>query len=234
MGISPTYRKLLLKNGKRDMAEKCLIEQSKRTRVGGTGPRRNKLKIFQKICDVPSRLVDELNYILDTNTGNDIGGDNYGISQNCNYEEVFNVAGQYRQVLLQTRSESESDDVNEYLYTNWDSRYELRHTKPMLEKHFNNVYRFRMSEMNGDHELNWHIDADTSVICRAQICLNKNDSVFEFKDKDGLHQLRMKPGEMWFINTGWNHRVVNGNTPRRTAIFGFHFDDLKNNDLLRL
>jgi streptogramin lyase len=91
-----------------------------------------------------------------------------------------------------------------------------------------------MSEMKGDHELNWHIDADTSVICRAQICLNRNDSVLEFRDKEGVHQLKMNPGEIWFINTGWNHRVVNGETTRRSAILGFHFDDLKNKDLLLL
>lgn len=216
------------------MAEQCLIEQTKRNRVGGTGPRRNRLKTFEKIGDVSSNVVDELNYILDTHKGNDIGGDNYGISQNCNYEEVFNVSNKYRQILLQKRIEDASDDVNEYLYTRWDQTHNLRYTKPTLEKYFHNVYRFRMSEMKGDHELNWHIDADTSVICRAQICLNQNDSVLEFRDKEGVHQLRMKPGEMWFINTGWNHRVVNGNNCRRSAIFGFHFDDLKNKDLLLL
>ena len=212
------------------MAEQCLIEQTKRTRVGGTGPRRNKLKLFEKICDVPNSVVEELNYILDTYRGNDIGGDNYGISQNCNYEEVFNVADKYRQVLLQKRIESASDDVNEYFYTQWDTNYKLRYTRPELDHYFHYVYRFRMSEMKDDHELNWHIDADTSVICRAQICLNENDSVLEFRDKDGVHQLRMKPGEMWFINTGWNHRVVNGTKARRAAIFGFHFDDLKQSE----
>lgn len=214
------------------MAEKCLIEQTKRTRVGGTGPRRDKLKPFVKIGEVSSNVVDELNYILDTHSGNDIGGDNYGISQNCNYEEVFNVGNKYRQILLQKRIEDASDDVNEYLYTKWETTYNLRYTKPMLMKYFHNVYRFRMSEMKGDHELNWHIDADTSVICRAQICLQKSDSLLEFKDKDGVHQLRMEPGELWFINTGWNHRVVNGNNIRRSAILGFHFNDLINKEIL--
>lgn len=214
------------------MAEKCLIEKSRRTRVGGTGPRRDKLKIFQKLGTVSPRVIDELNYILDTHTGNDIGGDSYGISKNCNYEEVFHVANNYRQILLQKKIESSSDDVNEYLYTRWDPNYNLRYTKPTLDELFHNVYRFRMSEMKGDHELNWHIDSDTSVMCRAQICLNKNDSVLEFRDKEGIHQLHMNPGEIWFINTGWNHRVVNGNTLRRSAILGFHFEDLKDKDLL--
>lgn len=216
------------------MAEKCLIQQTKRTRVSGTGPRRNELKPFAKIGEVYYATTDELNYILDTDKSNDIGGDNYGISQNCNYEEVFNVGDQYRQVLLQKRIDDASDDVNEYLYTRWDPAYNVRYTKPTLDKHFHNVYRFRMSEMKGGHELNWHIDADTSVICRAQICLSQSDSVLQFQDKEQIHELRMKPGEIWFINTGWKHRVVNGDQPRRAAIFGFHFDDLKNNDLLRL
>lgn len=214
------------------MAEKCLIEQTKRTRVGGSGPRRDKLKVCYKIGEVPGNVLDELNYILDTHRGNDIGGDNYGISQNCNYEEVFNVSNKYRQILLQKRIDDSTADVNEYLYTKWDQTHNLRYTKPILQKEFHNVYRFRMSEMKGDHELNWHIDADTSVICRAQICLNQNNSVLEFRNKEGITQLYMKPGEIWFINTGWNHRVVNGSNTRRSAIFGFHFEDFKNKDLL--
>jgi len=213
------------------MAEKCLIEQTKRTRVGGTGPRRNKLKTFEKLGTMNHRVVTELNYILDTSTRNDIGGDNYGISQNCNYEEVFNVGNSYRQVLMQTKPKGDESQVDEYAYSKWDPAHKMRWTLADL---FHNTYRFRLSEMTGGHELNWHIDADTSVICRAQICLNHNDSIFEFKDKEGIKSLKMKPGEVWFINTGWNHRVVSGDTTRRTAIIGFHFDDLKNNSLLYL
>ena len=80
--------------------------------------------------------------------------------------------------------------------------------------------------MIGHHEIKWHIDTDTSVACRAQICLGVNDSVFEFRDRSGIHKLKMRPGEMWFINTGWNHRVISGHTLRRSAIFSFHFDDV--------
>ena len=218
----------------RQMAEKCLIEQSKRTRVGGDGPRRNALKTFCKIGEVSHQVVSELNYILDTHTQNDIGGDNYGISQNCNYEEVFNVGSSYRQILLQEKQSESGLDINEYAYQKWTNQHKLRYTRPALDSLFENTYRFRLSEMKGNHELNWHIDADTSVICRAQICLNHNDSIFEFKDKEGVKSLQMQPGEVWFINTGWNHRVVSGNMTRRTAIIGFHFEDLLNkNQLLR-
>ena len=61
--------------------------------------------------------------------------------------------------------------------------------------------------------------------CRAQICLNENDSVFEFKRKGVVESFTMKPGEMWFINTGWAHRVIAGKNSRRSAIFGFDYKD---------
>ena len=214
------------------MADDCLIQQTKRTRVNGSGPKRTKLKTFHKLGTMPKRVLKELNYILDTNTSNDIGGDDYAISQNCDYEEVFNVQDKYRQLLLQKTRDIDPNVTNEYMYATWDGSYPLRYTRVELDKLFKNTYRFRMSEMGDGHELNWHIDQDTSVICRAQICLNKNDSVLEFKDRQGIHELKMQPGEVWFINTGWNHRVIAGNDLRRSAIFGFHFNDLIDKEIL--
>ena len=73
--------------------------------------------------------------------------------------------------------------------------------------------------------MNWHIDQDTSVICRAQLCLNENDSVFQFNRKGKIEEFSMKPGEIWFINTGWSHRVVTNTKLRRSAIFGFDYKD---------
>ena len=216
----------------RQMAEKCLIEQFKRTRVRGSGPRRNKLKTFHQIGEVPLNVVEELNYILDTNTKNDMGGDNYGISQNCDYEGKFNMGLKYRQILLQEKLSNEAPDIDEYAYTEWVRGYKLRYTRPALDSMFSATHRFRLSEMTGDHELNWHIDADTSVSCRAQICLNHNDSIFEFKDKEGVKSLQMQPGEVWFINTGWNHRVVSGDITRRVALIGFNFYDFVDNEKL--
>ena len=52
------------------------------------------------------------------------------------------------------------------------------------------------------------------------------------QDKEGVKSLQMQPGEIWFINTGWNHRVVSGDITRRTAIIGFHFEDLVNKEQL--
>lgn len=208
------------------MDKKYLIETTKRLRVNGDGPKRNKLKPFYKIGEVSNEVVRELNDLLMQHNGNDIGADVYGISQAINYKQVFNTAG-YRQYLIQTKPPgNEGIDVDEYLYHYWTKEVKA---KKELEKYFKNVYRFRMSEMTNHHSINWHIDSCTSFMCRAQICLNANDSYFEANDKKEIHRLNMKPGELWFINTGWQHRVITNETPRRVAILGFSFDDLINN-----
>lgn len=212
----------------------CLIEQTKRTRVGGDGPKRHSLKPYALLGTVSQEVLDELNAVTDSYKGNDIGGDNYNISQNCNYEEVFNVADHYRQVLFQESTDVGDEVVDEHLYTQWSPNYDIPNTRNFLDTMFAKTYRFRVSEMKAPHELNWHIDTCTSVICRAQICLNETDSLFEIRERKELHQISMKPGEVWFVNTGWSHRVVNPTTTRRVAILGFDFKDLYGrSDLLK-
>ena len=193
----------------------CLISKTKRQRVSGTGPRRAKLVPYADLGSLHFSLIEKLNDIADKNTGNDLGSDNYNISKQCNFDEVFNAHYNYRQILLQT-TEIENT-VNEYNYCNWIEDISI--------PDFKNVYRFRISEMQPQHELKYHIDADTSVNCRAQIWLNDNDSIFQFKDKEQIHTLHMMKNHMYFINTGWPHRVVTGKDIRRVAIFGFSFED---------
>jgi hypothetical protein len=205
--------------------EKCLIEKSKRTRVGGTGPRRNELVTFKKLGEVSDEVYEYLNRYLDENPHSDIGSDDYAISKSCNYEKVFNVGQSYRQVILQKNTTNNLNVVDEYLYSQWVPGSEI--VQEEMKKFFNNVYRFRLSEMQPEHTLNWHIDADTSVICRAQICLNENNSTFLFKDKEGIKEFKMKPKELWFVNTGWSHTVTNDTANvRKVAILGFHYDNL--------
>lgn len=196
--------------------EKCLIERTKRTRVKGTGPRRTEMVTFAKLGDVSSELLEQLKNILSLNPQNDLGGDDYNISQQCNLENVFNAVGNYRQVLIQ-ESVHDKPTASEFEYTQFKYSVNI--------PWFDTVYRLRLSHMGSNHVINWHIDTDTSVMCRAQICLNENDSVFRFKTKTGIEEFSMKPGEMWFINTGWPHSVEGGELDRSVAIFGFEYKD---------
>lgn len=193
----------------------CLIENTKRQRVRGDGPRRDELVTFAKLGVVSDDLVDKLNEIADRRAGNDLGSDAYNISQHCDVNNVFIDTG-YRQILIQER-QLDVDTADEHLYTEYNEDVNV--------PFFNQIYRLRISEMAPGHEMNWHIDTDTSVMCRAQICLNDNDSIFQFKRRGEIEQFTMKKGEMWFINTGWLHRVVSKDLVRRSAIFGFDHKD---------
>lgn len=193
----------------------CLIENTKRQRVRGDGPRRDELVTFAKLGVVSDDVVDKLNEIADRRAGNDLGSDAYNISQHCDVNNVFIDTG-YRQILIQER-QLDVDTADEHLYTEYN--------EDIIVPFFNQIYRLRISEMAPGHEMNWHIDTDTSVMCRAQICLNDNDSIFQFKRRGEIEQFTMKKGEMWFINTGWLHRVVSKDLVRRSAIFGFDHKD---------
>lgn len=194
---------------------KNLICNTKRQRVKGDGPNRTKLVTFAKLGSVTDDVLHTLNEIVERRTGNDLGTDTYNISQQCDVNNVFIDAG-YRQILIQER-ENDIATADEHDYT--------RYNEDVKIPFFNQIYRLRISEMSPGHEMNWHIDTDTSVMCRAQICLNENDSVFQFNRKGKIEEFTMKPGEMWFINTGWSHRVVSNTKTRRSAIFGFDFKD---------
>lgn len=212
--------------------DKTLMEQTKRLRVKGTGPKRNELVMFRKLGVISDEAISELNKILDDqNDRNDIEGDNYQISNTLDCQGVFGHGNRYRQILMQELGNENALMVDEYAYDKW--AFDVK-VKEELSTYFKNVYRFRMSEMFGKSQINWHIDSCTSVMCRAQISLNNNDAVFEFRDKErDVHSFTMKKGELWFINTGWNHRVISGDLTRRVAIFGYHFDDLLNNEIVK-
>jgi hypothetical protein len=213
----------------------CIIEKTKKARVRGDSFTRKELHTFKKLGTISN---DERNFLLNvanTYHQNDLGSDLYDISKYCNYSEVFNANENYRQILLQQKIVSnENDLMNEYNYNHFILPNFLDNL-PTIKDMFSNIYRFRISVMKGNHELNWHIDTDPSVICRAQICLKNFSSSFEFETKNFKESLTMDENDIYFINTGWRHRVINNsNEERIVAIFGFHFKDFKNNEILKL
>ena len=196
-----------------------------RDRIKGTGPDRKKLKTYYKMGNVSFDTVRELNAVLNSRKGSDIGTDEYSIANQIDYKKTHNaLPDKYRQILLQNKEMGEED---EFSYSNWKvDDYKIDSTVCDIYEFFDSERRFRVSEMQPNHELSWHIDTNTSVACRAQICLNDHDATFEFKDRDGHHIVNMEPGELWFVNTGWPHRVVTNNLFRRAAVFTFHFDNV--------
>ena len=107
--------------------------------------------------------------------------------------------------------------------------------KEYLHSTFKTPYRARISVMHGGNELNYHIDTDTSVLCRVQIPVITEGSLFQWKTKKEQVDLDMKPGCAYFVNTGWLHRVINkSNNVRIVLIFGVDYANIPNKESITL
>lgn len=202
--------------------------KSKRQRVKGSGPSRKELPAFLELATVPDEVIDFLKLFLKSCTESVIGGDNYEIAKNIDVSKTFNLdKNNYKQFLIQTHLTKQN---SEFDYTEWISGSDI--IRDFLLTHFKAVYRSRISVMKPAHVIPWHIDTDTSVVCRGQICISIGNSTFDFETKAGIETLKMQARKMYFINTGWKHRVINDDLDRVVLIFAFKFEDLKNNQLL--
>lgn len=215
----------------------------KRDRVRGTGPDRRKLKTFQVLGKASDETLEELRTILNWNpTLNDIGSERYAITNTIDYEKTHGVTKEtYRQILLQHKDGSTRLDEatqgqvfkeDETLYTEWSKSYDLAHTKNELAKYFQKTYRFRLSEMEPNSSIAWHIDTNTSVMCRAQICLSSEKTPFLFKTSEGTEGIAPEYGDIYFINTGWPHSITTGSHSRQAAVFSFKFEDMIDGSVL--
>ena len=185
-------------------------------------PSRNELPTFKLLkSSVPEDVLIQASDILDTHTGNDLGTDSYEISTTCPHPALLEK--NYRQILIQQQVEGQVDEKS---YTNW-----LKGSDPIknyLEHEFGTVYRTRVTDTLPEGVIDWHIDTNTSVMCRIQICIEAAGSIFEFIRKGHIESFEMKRGEMWFINVGWSHRVTNhANQHRRVIIAGMEYPNLE-------
>lgn len=217
------------------MTDKCLIQQTKRSRVfGNNGPRRNEMTEFGTVAtDVPAEVLSEILDIANTYSENDLRGDNYQISQHCDVDKSFTDSPTYRQILLQELNDNSDSEIDETQYQKWRQDIKTDKIQKYLKERFKNPYRTRISVMEGGNELNYHIDTDTSVLCRVQIPVQTEGSLFQWKTKTGEVSLDMEPGNAYFINTGWLHRVINpSKNIRIVLIFGIDYENIPNKESL--
>jgi len=219
------------------MAENCLIKKTKKQRVSGNnGPRRHQMLTHGQITNnVPKDVLEQIYQIAVTYTGNDLGGDNYQISQHCDVKSAFTASETYSQILLQQLHNDASSEIDETNYTLWRSDLQTNLIQEYLHSTFKTPYRARISVMHGGNELNYHIDTDTSVLCRVQIPVITEGSLFQWKTKKEQVDLDMKPGCAYFVNTGWLHRVINkSNNVRIVLIFGVDYANIPNKESITL
>jgi len=219
------------------MSKSCLIKQTKKLRVSGNnGPRRHELKTHGLVTsDVPESVINEILNIANNYTGNDLGGDNYQISQHCDVKGAFTASETYSQILLQQLDQDADSEIDETNYTTWRTDLNTNSIQSYLNSVFKTPYRARISIMHGGNELNYHIDTDTSVLCRVQIPAQTQGSIFQWKTKTEEVTLDMQQGNSYFVNTGWLHRVTNeSNNTRIVLIFGVDYRNIPNGENLKV
>ena len=215
------------------MADSCVIKATRKRRVSGNnGPRRHEMLTHGTVANnVPQAVIDEILHIANSYTGNDLGGDNYQLSQHCDVKNVFTSSETYKQIILQECTSENTIDETNYMY--WRNDISTTAIESYLTTAFVKPYRARISVMHGGNELNYHIDTDTSVLCRVQIPAQTTGSLFQWKTKTEEVSLDMQLGEAYFVNTGWLHRVINPTDSIRVVLlFGIDYENLPNKESL--
>ena len=216
--------------------EPCPIKSTQRQRVlSSHGPRRTQVTECMSIDDnVSQEFIDSIKNITNTYLADDLGGDLYEVYKHCESVDNFKqgVDSNYRQIVLQKLPEGSGAEMDETLYTEWRDDIDCTEIKRYFDKLYGEekYYRARISVMAPEHSLNWHIDTDTSVLCRTQTIVQSSESYFETKNRQGKQSHKLEEGHTYFINQGWPHRVVNKNQWRIVVIVGVFFKNIPGNE----
>lgn len=205
-------------------------EQVKKRVRGIYGPDRRNLPSFANLVTLsPTELKDIQEkvffFLNDTPIDrNDINNENrYTIAQACMLKKYF--PKEYKQYLFQHTSDPVNELPDEWEYTHYRSNglWLKRIVDQYVEPHF----RARIAVLPPGKVLDWHIDTNTSYACRLQIIVSGSHR-FLIKRRNEVIEQIMNPGEIWFCNTGYNHRVeVIGDEPRIAILLGCHFDAIE-------
>ena len=76
-------------------------------------------------------------------------------------------------------------------------------------------YRSRIATLRPGGAIARHVDDPDQL---RVISLLRGSHAFRLFDRSGEHSVPMAPGELWFVNTAWEHEVSNGARTDRVAL----------------
>lgn len=128
------------------------------------------------------------------------------------YEESY--LEHYDQYDIQHKNSSDTENEENYIVTPEDFLTVKNELSYLLKS---SVCRMRYATMEPGKHLEYHIDQPGKdrfimVIEGEHICYVKN--------KECEYSQIMKPGEVWYVNTNWEHKVENIGTKQRLALLG--------------
>ncbi len=189
---------------------------SKKERVRGTGPARDRLPNFYKIMNVEKELMNEIVKIVDSNLEtNDIYGSDYSVSKYCDLRAM--LPREHVNILLQKPTEG-SDGMNQKEYTNLTQYGENPVIKNFLNSEFPGCYRARIAVLAPKSSIDWHIDMNTRVSCRFHLLIENKDINFEVNRKGDIASIPFEEGSLFFTNTAYPHKVTNNSDKRRISL----------------
>lgn len=185
-------------------------------------------RIDKPLYDYLGRLSDEtlelLNTIYDGEESQNVMDVSISLRENVDIdagnamsdEFYAMIAGnKYHQKLISTQSVDDPKD--EYDWYNYDPKYE-----PVIEELRNIVgvdkfYRLRMAWMEPNERVEPHVD-QPHIDRFTMVMRGEHRFVLTVRGVD--HEKIMKPGDIWYINTNWDHSVYTINNKPRLALLG--------------
>lgn len=173
--------------------------RSKRDRVIGNGPDRKTLPTFRHLGSVDDAVM-ALAIAEARQAECDCGKDHYPLS--IEHPLKYHFGEDYIQHLLQ-HPVTNGLDPKDYIVN-------ASPIVDVLRKTLNGMafYRARMSCLKPGHVAPWHIDTNTSVACRLQFMI-EGEAKWSVKRGGEIETQIIRPGEIWFCNSGFPHMVEN-------------------------
>ena len=84
------------------------------------------------------------------------------------------------------------------------------------------VYRLRYAVMEPNETLPWHIDQPQ---LDRFICVLNGIQQFEIKKRKEVVSTTQTPGDVWYVNTNWEHQVVNSGEKRLALLGCFKYNN---------
>ena len=122
--------------------------------------------------------------------------------------------GNYSQYDIQTRSPESIDTEENYNITPEDFIKVKDEVSYMLQSP---VCRMRYSKILKNDILDYHIDQPGKD---RFIMVIEGEHIMHIKTRKGNFQQLMLPGEVWYINSNWEHKVENIGKQERLALLG--------------
>ena len=186
-------------------------------------PDRKQLPNFIYLGQQPKELAEEVYKLLDKlgSDHNDINQPSYSVSKK--FPSILkSFPKDYIQIMLQNY-QGEGLLETDYCLP--------KHTRitDILELYVKNFFRARIAVLHPGRIIDYHIDTNTNQMCRVQFPIQA-EQLWYIRRNGETEEKILKPGEIWFVNTGFAHKVINEEgVDRITVLLGCKYDRIKDN-----